>query len=346
MTTIKTIQKIAVYLLIVSAAVFMSCCKSKHLISLSPECGMPGGIFVINGNDLCGSQGDNIPSINRGHANALEVLSWSDTEVRVRIPADLPAGCYKVLIYHDDSYRTSTNSLNFMITDAPRPAVITETTLYEGSKTYHTGSPVCTYWRDDGTINDNWDTFFPDIDEENSDIASMLSDIGLPSERTANDTETWRRTRVVWSWLHDHVITAGEPNYDECNAYRDTYDHWSSIDNMAYMFNQYGGFSWGTGACTCMCGAQTLSTLLYRVGILPDRFAIAETRTSPEYSQHMYVVIRIGCHWYYIDPMCINSHPELSELPENAGCLPGDYMHPNDLKLLPGSTLEKPMMVQ
>ncbi|MBN2469028.1 MAG: hypothetical protein JXD19_12880 [Deltaproteobacteria bacterium] len=346
MRAIKLIQSSVISLLIVSTVLFMSGCKPSHLISLSPECGMPGDVFVINGRDLSDEPGEKIPSINLGRAYELEVLSWSDTRVRVGIPEDLSAGCYKVLIYYDNTYRTSSNSLNFLITDVPRAGVITEATLYEGSKTYFSGSPVCTYWREDGTIADDWEFFFPNIDLENDDIESLFSDIGLPTERTNNDSETWRRARVVWSWLHDHLLIEGDPNYEEVNRYRASLDHWASIHDLAHMFEHYGGFSWGVGACTCMCCAQTLATLLYRVGILPDRIAIAETRTRPEYSQHMYVVLRIGCHWYYIDPSCIPFHPQLSELTENVGCTSADYMHPNELKLLPGSTLERSMLVQ
>jgi len=346
MQVIKLIQGLVISLLIVSAAMFMSGCVSSYLISVSPECGMSGDTFVISGGYFGDEQGEKTPCISRGWKKELEVLSWSDTQVMVRIPGPLPVGCYKVLIYYDHTYQTSTNSVDFMITDVPRPEKIAEATLYEGSKTYLSGSPVCTYWREDGTVNNDWNSFFPHIEVENDDIESLIRDIGLPTGRTSNDEETWSRTRAVWSWLHDHLLAEDDINYEGCKSYHASLDHWASIDDLAYMFNHYGGFSWGIGACACMCRAQTLSTLLYRVGILPDRIAIAETRTRPEYSQHMYVVLWIGCHWYYIDPTCIDSHPELSESPENVGCISADYTHPNELKLLPSSTLERPMLVQ
>lgn len=115
------------------------------------------------------------------------------------------------------------------------------------------------------------------------------------------------------------------------------------MDDLAYMFVNYGGIYWGG---TCMYRSLVLSTLLYRVGIPPDRMAVAETRYRPVYSQHMYVVLRLGCHWYYIDPSCMSDHPALSVSPENLGCIPADYAHPNSLTLLPGSTLGKPMLVR
>ncbi|MEW6418917.1 MAG: hypothetical protein AB1480_12485 [Nitrospirota bacterium] len=214
-----------------------------------------------------------------------------------------------------------------------------EDTLYEGTKDY-TCDSVC--WRDDGTVDNRWNLFFPDIDAENDNIRSLLGSIGLPTEPTTDNNEIWRRVKVAWSWLNDHVLREGHPNYDAAHSYLESLDHWPSISELAYMFFTYGGIVWGT----CMSRSQALATLLYRVEIPPDRMAIAEARWRPEYSQHMYIVLKIGCHWYHIDPTCIDSHPVLSDSPENVGCLPADYTHPNSLRLLPDSTLSKPMLVR
>jgi hypothetical protein len=43
------------------------------------------------------------------------VLSWSDNLIRVRIPNYLDAGNYRVLVYYDDSFRTSSNSVDLDI---------------------------------------------------------------------------------------------------------------------------------------------------------------------------------------------------------------------------------------
>jgi hypothetical protein len=58
----------------------------------------------------------------------------------------------------------------------------------------------------------------------------------------------------------------------------------------------------------------------------------------------MYVVLRLGCHWYHIDPGI--DVPKLRDTPENVGSGSSDYVHPNTLILLPGSTLNKPMLVR
>jgi len=227
---------------------------------------------------------------------------------------------------------------------------IEEQTLYEGTKDYTCNS---TCWREDGTVDDRWDVFFPDINRENDSIRALLNDIGLPTTPTTDDNEIWNRVRTVWSWLQAHTLRASDPNYDDACEYRGSLDHWPSIADLAYMFTTHGGFCWGVRfneergsweGCTCMCRAQILATLLYKVGIPSDRMAIAETKWKPEYSQHMYVVLRIGCHWYHIDPSI--DVPKLRDTPENVGSGSPDYMHPNTLKLLPGSTLNKPMLVR
>ncbi len=99
-----------------------------YLTSLSRTRAAPGEIFTIYGRNLGSTQGSKIPSINRHRAYPLTVLSWQrpfwlfwwlTTRVRVRIPPGLSPGNYKALIYHDSSYRTSSNSLDFWVTAAP-----------------------------------------------------------------------------------------------------------------------------------------------------------------------------------------------------------------------------------
>jgi hypothetical protein len=72
-------------------------CKIS-LRSLSKISGVPGDIFEMYG--IWGEiQGAKIPCINKGGANKLEVLSWSDSVIKVRIPEHLPTGSYKVGVY-------------------------------------------------------------------------------------------------------------------------------------------------------------------------------------------------------------------------------------------------------
>lgn len=76
-------------------------CKMKF-ISMSKSYAAPGESFEMHGRwgEYLETK---IPSINMGNPNNLQVLSWSDTTVKVRIPAGLRSGVYRVGVYciHD-----------------------------------------------------------------------------------------------------------------------------------------------------------------------------------------------------------------------------------------------------
>lgn len=48
------------------------------------------------------SQGEKLPGINKVFSHELEVLSWSDAQITVRIPENLKPGVYKVGVYCND----------------------------------------------------------------------------------------------------------------------------------------------------------------------------------------------------------------------------------------------------
>jgi hypothetical protein len=74
-----------------------------------------GDIVEIRGSRFDSFQGNKIVGVNLGRVNPVPVISWSDDLIRVRIPNHLNAGSYRVLIYYDDSFRTSSNSVELDI---------------------------------------------------------------------------------------------------------------------------------------------------------------------------------------------------------------------------------------
>lgn len=218
---------------------------------------------------------------------------------------------------------------------------IEDETLHEGTKEYWCD---WAFWRKDGALYDEWNHFFPDIDEYNENIDWMLRDIGVPVDTTTDDTHIWEKTKRVWEWLHEHTITEDYFNYDALCSYQESLGRWPSIDDLAYMVGVYGGFCWGV-RCACMCKAQIFATLLYKVGIPSNRVAIAGARYAAT-NEHLYIVLRLGCHWYYLDPTSDRLH--LGETPENVSGVsePVDYVHPHNLVTLPHSTLRTPMLVR
>ncbi len=80
---------------------FKKCAIS--ISSLSKTTGKPGDVIKLYGN-WGKAQGEKIPRINRGRANDLEVLSWSSSVIKARIPESLEPGSYKVGVYCNDPY--------------------------------------------------------------------------------------------------------------------------------------------------------------------------------------------------------------------------------------------------
>ena len=71
------------------------------LKSISKVSGFPGDTIELLG-QWGDSQGEKLPCINKDKSNDLEVISWSDSIVKVKIPQGLDAGIYSVGVYCND----------------------------------------------------------------------------------------------------------------------------------------------------------------------------------------------------------------------------------------------------
>jgi hypothetical protein len=225
----------------------------------------------------------------------------------------------------------------------PFPYSIRETTRFEGEKAYLCDAGGC--WRQDGTVINTPEYFYPDIEMENPAIQRMLDAIGLPATVASNDPERWFRTRRVWAWMQTDTVPLGKPGQEESFAYltelmKTPAEHWPSIAEMANVYDRFHILPLGA----CNSKAFTFATLLYRTGVRPDSLSVAHTKGNG--FQHMYVVLRIEGRWRFVDPTCIPEHPALSNLPESVGCVGADYAHPYQLEPLPGSHLTKPMLAE
>jgi hypothetical protein len=92
-------------------------CGGMLIERIVPNVTFPGGTIAINGSNFGNRQGTKLPAINRGHVDHLQVTRWTDTQILARSPLDLVGGTYRVLIYCDNSYRTSSNSLEVTVRD-------------------------------------------------------------------------------------------------------------------------------------------------------------------------------------------------------------------------------------
>ena len=98
-------------------------CAGMMIEKIVPNVTFPGGVIAINGRGFGNRQGPKLPAINRNNGlNLLQVTKWTDTQILAKSPLDLIGGTYVVLIYCDDTYRTSSNSLEVTVrADLHRP---------------------------------------------------------------------------------------------------------------------------------------------------------------------------------------------------------------------------------
>ncbi len=92
-------------------------CGGMLIDNVVPNVTFPGGTIAINGSGFGNQQGTKIPAINRGNVVQLQVIRWTDTQILAKAPLDVVGGTYRVLIYCDNSYRTSSNSLEVTVRD-------------------------------------------------------------------------------------------------------------------------------------------------------------------------------------------------------------------------------------
>ena len=227
------------------------------------------------------------------------------------------------------------------------PYTIDEPTRYEGTLKYDCEADGC--WRQGSRIVNPSEFYYPEIDANNDEIAALLGDIGLPTKPIEDDATAWQAMRSLWDWLRLHAsdpTTAPEAwAYLASISVNAKPDHWPSISDMASTYARYRTIPWAA----CNSRALTFATLAYRVGLSPNRLAVAYFKSADSSIQHLYVVLRSGDHWFYVDPSCNTSAqtPPLPAEPANVGCVSqADYEHPFTLALLPGSTLTRAMLVK
>jgi hypothetical protein len=106
-------------------------CQVSKITSLDQKRAAPGEQFTIHGKDLdnLGEPPPVAPVLRRCDEFTLEVVQWFDDDVRVRIPANVPAGVYEVYAFGrpNAAYKRSrTNSLSIWVTPAPVPASVVD----------------------------------------------------------------------------------------------------------------------------------------------------------------------------------------------------------------------------
>jgi hypothetical protein len=110
-----------------AAALLLNACAS-HITSVTPLRGAPGDVFTIHGTNLSAaltSVPPHRPQLERCESATMPVLSWSGTQIVVRIPSGLPAGVYQVVAFSGPPFNR-TNTVDFWVTAASVDASVTD----------------------------------------------------------------------------------------------------------------------------------------------------------------------------------------------------------------------------
>ena len=281
----------------------------------------------------------------------LAMLALGATLTACNLPAATPvaAGTAPVAVTLPAPTDRPTDLPTLLPTGTPvLPQTIRVETLYEGPKTYNCDKDGC--WRADGELEFTPAYYFSGIDANTPEIQAMLADLGLPSTPAQDDDTIWKRTMLVWMWLHNKALDVDMPggqepwNFLNSISYALKPPKFPSLDNLAQVYARYGVIS----RQSCTDKALDFAMLLYRVGIPVDKLAVVIANWTPtrDVGQHLYVVLRVNEEWYSVDPTCVQVHDWLSPFPERVGCNSTDYAHPYGIIVLPGSSLTKPMLVE
>ena len=94
------------------------------LNSISKTAGFPGDVIELFG-QWGDSQEGKLPNLYKGRPNNLEVISWSDSIIKVKIPQGLDAGNYKAGVFCNDPAKGVTYSSGWIkfeiISSPPKP---------------------------------------------------------------------------------------------------------------------------------------------------------------------------------------------------------------------------------
>mgnify|MGYP003591888638 CR=1 FL=1 len=215
-----------------------------------------------------------------------------------------------------------------------------EETRYEGDiwyfpvlKSYPATSPkgMRVFWwaRVNGFVRSDDAYYFPNLWTNNTDIAALMADIGVPTTRTYSNSNIWSRMTKIWGWMSFN--TAGDGDVYS------TGPGFPSIADMAWAYQQYGVIQHGP----CTSTAQLMATLMARAGIPVNRIALGHAYWG-DGPQHVFVLLLMEEGWYYLDPTDCHAHSQLpvyadrASFGNNQSC---DYTHPFEVNILPRSNL-------
>jgi len=224
------------------------------------------------------------------------------------------------------------------------PTVSLENSLCRRGHTLHEGDVLYlkywNYWvRASGRADDRFDLYFPDFENPNPRIFSMIKDIGVSTAPSSGESHIWEKIARVWRWLEANVTY----DSDEYSAIS-THLSWPSIDNFAEYYQRHGHLVWAA----CFSKAHLFASILGRIGIPRWRIIIALSHHTeagaPPTASHVFVAVYVAERWFYLDPTFVFAVAEFPDFHHKCsiGLLDTvDYQHPFETIPIPSSGFDR-----
>ncbi|MFO0965119.1 MAG: hypothetical protein U0793_05980 [Gemmataceae bacterium] len=240
------------------------------------------------------------------------------------------------------------------IPDAPGPAAtpIAVKTFYEGVLAYKPHPTGC-YVRGGPAaekkvkvakaMSDRDASFAPF--KRTPAVIALHKTIGVSVTPKAPPEQVWEAARDVLKWFHEHARHDNDKYKDLTLMGRPAKSEgWPTVEQIARYHAAHGELAYAA----CFSEAHLVFQLFRVCGLPTEDFGIASARyvmkddpkAKPE---HVYLGLRVGGDWYYIDPSAKLPPPYLkrASVGRSIGVPPGcDYAHPHEFVVVQGARFQ------
>jgi hypothetical protein len=229
-------------------------------------------------------------------------------------------------------------------------------TMYRGKQWYKYQDGY--FYRVNGIVTRWDDFFFPEINNRSPVVKEFLAEVfpGLDLGQAKSDQEIVIKFNAVFRFLDSKTKSAmgGDDQLaTEASAYlfrnctkspESPVSRWPTLQEYAETWKKFGFLPSGN----CTSWSQMTATLLYAVGVPPDRFCVSKFHYDPSWRfEHWVIGLNLNGRWFNIDPQHARvvrpNRPEDFDMHywETYVKKTYDYTKPFEVFVLPGSNLNQ-----
>lgn len=240
---------------------------------------------------------------------------------------------------------------------SPRPSQIVVQTLYDGNRTYRPHPSGGFVWSGpEAARRVQYNREFSEKDssfrpfKRTREVIALHAAIHVRVKSDATPEEVWESARRILQWYGKHskddheqyvaLVRAGRRPEPGSQSLGD----WPSVSQIARYYAEHRVLP----VSACFSQAHMVFQLFRVCGLPAEDFGIASARYAkdPEGKQmreHVYLGLRVGGDWYYIDPSAKLPAPyaRRASVGRKVGQGPGcDYAHPFSFKVIAGARFQ------